>query len=385
MKVLFVIHDNKKGGAALSFLELISEIKKEHEVFVITPHKTGFLPEQLDQRGIKHMSAHYYAWLVWEPVNKVLKEIVRFAYRIANVINSLEAKRVARLLAKENFSVIHTNSSVVNFGGLLSKKMKIPHVWHIRELRESFNLMPVINEEKMGIFFKEHADCMIAISEAVGERMREWTKAEEIRVIYNGISEEYDIRKEIFPQAGSVINFLIAGNICKEKGQEDVILAANELLKEAVLNFHIYIAGNGSVETLNQMIKKLSLQEYVTILGGVKDMKELRNRMDVEIMASKLEAFGRVTIEAMRSSNPVIGTNTGGTVELVTEGRNGMLYPYGDFISLSRKMKRMIQNPELISQMGMQAYQDTHEKYTTEENAVKVLEVYEMVKRSYIR
>lgn len=381
MKILFVIHDNKKGGAAISFLELISEVRKKHEVFVLTPHKTGFLPDQLEQRGIRHMPAHYYAWLVWEPANKVLKGMLKFAYYMAIKVNVLEAKRIARLLNKEKFDLVHTNSSVVNFGGLLSKEMKIPHIWHIRELPESFNLMPVISEEKMGRFFKEYSDRIVAISKTVGNRMKEWTKSDNIKVIYNGISQEYDIKKEIFPKPGNVIRFLIAGNICKEKGQEDVILAANELCKQGNSDFHVSVAGNGNIEHLKRLTEEMNLQKHVTILGEVKDMKALRNQTDVEIMASKLEPFGRVTIEAMRASNPIIGTATGGTVELVTEGQNGVLYPYGDYVSLSERMKELILNPQLIEQMGKQAYLDVQGRFTPEQNATNILTLYEEVKR----
>lgn len=381
MKILFVIHDNKKGGASISFLEMVSQVRKQHEVFVITPHKTGFLPEQLDQMGIRHRAAHYYAWLVWRPENRIFRAAFRFIYYVANKVNVLEAGRIAYLLSKEKFDLIHTNSSVVNFGGWLSEKMHIPHVWHVREMREGINLMPVMNEKKMGVFIKEHSDCIVAISKAVGEKVREWTEAENIRVIYNGVSEEYDVKKDSYPQSGSIINFLISGNICKEKGQEDVVRAAKELCKQSIYNFHVYIAGNGNKEVLEQMIEKMDLQEYVTILGGVKDMRELRSRMNVEIMASKLEGFGRVTIEAMRASNPVIGTNAGGTAELITEGRNGLLYPYGEFTLLSEKMKEMIQSPELIARMGNQAYQDTHGKFTPEENAASILAIYRELKR----
>lgn len=46
----------------------------------------------------------------------------------------------------------------------------------------------------------------------------------------------------------------------------------------------------------------------------------MRKKIDVELVCSRSEAFGRVTIESMMSSNPVIGANTGGTKELIIEG-----------------------------------------------------------------
>ena len=39
MDILYIIHDNKKGGAAVSFLNMIEGVSKGHDVYVLTPHK----------------------------------------------------------------------------------------------------------------------------------------------------------------------------------------------------------------------------------------------------------------------------------------------------------------------------------------------------------
>lgn len=58
------------------------------------------------------------------------------------------------------------------------------------------------------------------------------------------------------------------------------------------------------------------------------------------------EAFGRVTVEAMGSGVPVIGANSGGTVELIKNKETGLLYCQGDYRDLSEKICQFIENAE---------------------------------------
>ena len=375
MKILYVIHDNKRGGAAISFLEMVSHIMKEHEVFVITPHKNGFLPEQLDLLGIRHINAHYYAWLIGKPESKLGLKIKKIIYYCLVKTNALEAKRIARKLKNEKFELVHTNSSVVNFGGLLSRELQLPHVWHVRELQESFDLEAVISERKLYQFIGNFSDTIIAISKYVEQNIKKKVVSRGIIQIYNGVAEKMLNQKHVFPKMGDTIKFLIAGNICKQKGQEDTVLAVRELSKQGVINFHLYIAGNGDICKLKESIDKYSLNECITILGEVKDMKALREEMDVEIMASELEPFGRVVVEAMKSSNPVIGAAAGGTLELIDDMDTGFLYPYGDYTALAMCMKKFIDAPELVEKLGLQAYQKMKDRFTAKENAERVMDV----------
>lgn len=388
MKILYVIHDNKQGGAAISFLELISEMKKTNEVFVLTPHKRGFVPDQLEQMGIRHRNAHYFWWFVKLSNNRWFAQCKKTIYWLAVKFGWLEAKRLSIILKKEKIDIVHTNSSVINFGGLLARNLNKPHIWHIREFaQEDFGLVPVMNFAKICSFINNYSSSVIAISKAIQIRYSKYIRPEKITMIYNGVNDKYQINREFDDINGDnqTVNFLISGKICKEKGQEDVIFACNELVKRGDNNFHLSIAGDGDSKYLQELIADFGIQSHITILGKISDMLGLRKKMDVEIVASKCEAFGRVTIEAMKMSMPVIGTNTGGTPELIEEGDTGWLFQYSDYISLSQQMQKFIDNPKILQEMGMKAYNSTLGKFTSKENAQNILKLYEgIVKQSVL-
>ena len=114
------------------------------------------------------------------------------------------------------------------------------------------------------------------------------------------------------------------------------------------------------------------------LTGFVKDMAPLLRRAHALLNCSRNEAMGRITVEAMASGLPVIGHNSGGTPELITHGRNGLLYPGGDE-ALAERMAELADNVERARALGTQALRDAVERFSVERYAEEVLEVYRSV------
>ena len=81
--------------------------------------------------------------------------------------------------------------------------------------------------------------------------------------------------------------------------------------------------------------------------GYVENTLPLIRGADVLLMCSRYDAFGRVTVEAMKLGKPVIGAKSGGTTELISEGFNGLLYTSGDHMELTGKIRYMYDHPHV--------------------------------------
>jgi len=64
-------------------------------------------------------------------------------------------------------------------------------------------------------------------------------------------------------------------------------------------------------------------------------------------MCSQNEAFGRVTVEAMRAGLPVCGTDSGGTPEIIEPGIAGLLSPAGDAHALAANLMTLESDEDL--------------------------------------
>ena len=114
-------------------------------------------------------------------------------------------------------------------------------------------------------------------------------------------------------------------------------------------------------------------------LGEVNDMKAVRKNMDIELMCAILETFGRVTVEGMRNGLLVIGSNTGGTIEIIRDKENGLLYEQGNVDSLSQILYKVYQNVKFSRKVALNGYLFSQTSFT-EENNVK--QIYEAIRET---
>lgn len=377
MNIVYFAHESRLGGANLSLLGLIEEMRRDNNVYVIVPIKTGFLVDELKKREIPYLYVHSFWWMLAPAGNTMCTFLKKNVYRVLVLYNYLCALYLSIIIKKWRVDIIHTNSSVINTGSIVAHLLKIPHVWHIREFgQEDFNFFSVWKYNRICRYINLHSDKVIAISKAIYEKFEDKIDVEKLVIIYNGIGEKYLQEKKAVKEKGDTINFLISGRISQEKGQEEAINAIKILKQKGYKNVHLYIAGPGNQSALVKLIEQKEIKDKVTFLGVVSEMCDLRKNMDVELVCSKCEAFGRVTIEAMMSSNPVIGTNTGGTKELIREGENGYLYELGNVKELAERMQFFLENPDKMSELGRKAYSFSKNRFSQKRNAELIGEVY---------
>ena len=358
-------------------LGMIDELRAENQIYVVVPIKKGFLVDELRKRKITVYHRHSFWWMLapaQTPAKTFVKKII---YSLLCLYIYLCAYSLKKIVKMRNIDVIHTNASVINTGGLLSSMTGIPHVWHIREFaQEDFDFFSVWKYEKLCNFMNNHSDKVIAVSKAIAEKFQDKIAPDKLEIVYNGVNKENKRCKTEIKGRQDTVEYLISGSIAAHKGQDTAIQAVALLVKNGYSNLHLSIAGAGDTSHLEKLINEEKLTDYVSLLGIVKDMPALRKRMDVELVCSVCEAFGRVTVEAMMSSNPVIGSNTGGTRELIEDGVTGYLYQQGNIQELADKMEILLKCPEEIRRLGENAYHFVAEDFTAERNVERILEIY---------
>jgi glycosyltransferase involved in cell wall biosynthesis len=73
------------------------------------------------------------------------------------------------------------------------------------------------------------------------------------------------------------------------------------------------------------------------------------------VHASEREPFGIVVVEAMALQKAVIATMPGGPEEIITNGENGLLVPYGDVTALATAIESLLQNQSLAGNLASAA------------------------------
>jgi glycosyltransferase involved in cell wall biosynthesis len=98
--------------------------------------------------------------------------------------------------------------------------------------------------------------------------------------------------------------------------------------------------------------------------------------MDVFALPSHSEAFSNALLEAMASGCACVGSDVGGTPELIVDGETGLLCQRGSVEDLAAKLRRLIGDAALRKQLGARAAQVTREKFGLARNLTCFSEIY---------
>ena len=387
MKVLVVTHDsNFSGGANRSLFANLCELRDKYGIdfLVLIPSKKGQLNEKLDEVGIKWISTKYFG--VVSSIRNDGKDILRrFKVIFGYYIEKFKSIIICKKIKKENIELVYTNTRLPMIGANIAKKLNVPHVVHVREFGSEKPLWG-----KWGFkTIEKHSNKIILISKALEKQFLENdVNKEKLIVSYNGI--KYEENTYIEKTINNKVDIVIVGRLVPDKGQKDAIFAIKEIIDKKLIKEEIclHIVGSSPKrmhikwyeEELKELVKELHLENNVIFEGEINNISEFRKNMDIELVCSIRETFGRVTIEAMRSSLFVIGSNTGGTVELIDDKETGLLYQQGDFIDLSQKIITAVIDKKLFKNVRKKAYNYALNNFTVEKNCE---EIYRVIKNTY--
>ena len=127
--------------------------------------------------------------------------------------------------------------------------------------------------------------------------------------------------------------------------------------------------------------RRSGLPENLSFTGSIPHSRlpELYQEADVLVNPSLSETFGITLVEAMAAEVPVVATRVGGMVEIVEEGRTGLLTESADPEALAAALTRLLDDQALRLQMGRAGRERVVQLFSWEKVAGSLLEVYKSV------
>ena len=89
-------------------------------------------------------------------------------------------------------------------------------------------------------------------------------------------------------------------------------------------------------------------------------------QLDLLVLPSRYDSFGRVLLEAMQQQTPVIGSDLYGIREIIDHNENGILVPYDDDTALFSAMERILTDREFVSRLKKNAMKTVKNKFNIE-------------------
>jgi lipopolysaccharide heptosyltransferase II len=355
MKVLQILPELRVGGVETGTVDFARYLVEHgHEAIVVS--KGGDLVTDLTSAGGKHYQ-----------LNVKEKNLLTMFWAM---------RKLEDILIKEKVDIVHARSRVPAWIAYFAcRKTRTPFITTCHGYYSKHPFSRVMGWSKL----------VIVPSQVIGHHMIEdfGVLPENIRCIPRSV----DLRKFDIPrddsQSKARPTIAIVGRITPLKGHE-YFLRAMAVVVRAMPYVKIWVIGDAPAEKesykegLLALTKHLGLNEHVEFLGSRKDIPQLLVQVDVLVLSTVTqESFGRVILEAQAAGVPVVATRVGGVVELIDEGKTGLLVSPKEPEEMAQAVIKILKDRTLARQMVEQAKAKILSRYTLEHMASQTLKVYQ--------
>ncbi len=179
------------------------------------------------------------------------------------------------------------------------------------------------------------------------------------------------------PQSELGSYILFVGRLQKIKGV-NFLLDAFKKLSSRFEKFKLVIVGDGEeLENLKKQAQELGLGERVVFKGKL-TLEQTRDEMKncyCLVLPSLTEGLGRVLIEAGALAKPLIGSRTGGIVDLIIPEKNGFLTEPGKTNDLIEKLSILLDSKEKAQKMGRESRRMMAENFSNQKYIAHYLQM----------
>ena len=166
-----------------------------------------------------------------------------------------------------------------------------------------------------------------------------------------------------------IFSRLVAG-----KGHS-LLFRALQQVKKAGVDFHLWVVGGGEREQLEKEAQELELAGESTFTGFQTDVVSCMAGVDVVCLPSEKEPFGYVVLEGMALGKAVLASASGGPLEILADGKDGVLLSPKDPKAWASAIINLAGNAGKREELGNAARQSVKEKFSLERMISRFLEI----------
>lgn len=274
------------------------------------------------------------------------------------------------LVQRVSPDVVISNTAAMISGRRLARVMGVPHVQIVREIFGS--------KLERAAFARivSRSDSLVFVSEAALEQFAPRLRKPS-HVIPSGAEL---VHTTVTPRSHDTgpLRIVCVGRINAWKGQDTLLRAASRLNANGTpILVRIvggeYGGGDEMTRALRLLADELGIDGVTEFVGEVPDATPHYEWADISVTPSKrAEPFGKVVIEAMNASRPVVATAAGGPAEVLADGAGGRLFPPDDDEGLANAIIEL-SDEETWLVASRQAF-DKSSEYSATRSAERIIE-----------
>ena len=374
-KILYISHSGELQGAGIALINIIKgvTVTHEYEPIVVMPQE-GVMSEILTRLGVRCYIIPYYNEII--PYLESFRQYLFFLPKIllCLISNVMAKKKLKKIIIQEAPVLIHTNSGVIHIGYRVAKELKIPHVWHLREIQgKQTRYCPLYGLTEFKDELQDGNIC-ISISNAVKDYYNIRTFNE---VIYDGVFSKSAFVKPNCNYEGPPY-FLYVGGLQQSKGFFDALEAFNVVACNN-RNCELWLAGVDNVG-FNRIISNHPYMNRIKYLGIRSDILQLMANSLAVLVLGYNEGFGFTLVETILSKSVAIARNQAGLKEQMDNAKielgGELALRFNNNDELAKQMESVLSNNFVLAEKEV-SFNYVYEHYSLERNIEKLLKLYQ--------
>lgn len=357
MRILHVTSARNFGGGEKHLTDLCRGLKdRGHEIFAAVRARENLWRDRLD----------------FLPDERILQ------IPLKNSLDVFSAAKLAKSARLEKIEIIHAHLArdypLAALAARFYPEAKFVLTRHV--------LFPL---KKVHKILLGNLDRAIAVSAPVAETLREIFPPEKIALIPNGIDIETfsggarDFSGESENELGRDFRFqndisfdarlvVTVGELKTLKGQEDFVIAANEIARKNPSAHFLIVGRDHSFDQsfrrkLKRLVRVFQIEDRFTFLEWVEDTRPLLAAADCFVSASHTESFGLAILEAMAAGTAIAATETEGAAQLIENDFSGKLVPLKNPLALAEAVDEILSNEAASRLFGRNAQKFAAENF----------------------
>lgn len=388
MRVLYVSHTAQISGGERSLLGLLGALPES-----LQPHLAA--PEGPLQRAVQALGVPVTS--ITGTAGSLRLHPLHTPRAIAEIeLAALQVRRAARRAQAE---IIHANSIRAGIELGLAPAPRTAggkpaaRIVHVRDCLPA----GVLTSATMRLIAAT-ASTVVANSHYTARSVRAAAPGARVEVVYNAVDlarfdpvriDRTATRAALDDVRGGELLLGVVAQLSPWKGQDTAIEALSRLRADGI-DAHLLLIGSAKfvarstrydneayLRRLQAMAAAAGVGDRVSFLGEREDVPELISALDVLLLPSWEEPFGRALIEAMALEVPVIATTVGGPAEILDDAREGLLRPPRDARAWAQAIADLARDPERRVQMGRCGRERVEQSFTIAKHVAAMLDVYE--------
>jgi alpha-maltose-1-phosphate synthase len=230
----------------------------------------------------------------------------------------------------------------------------------------------------------ETADRVIAVSAQMREDILRHFAVDpaKVVVIHNGIDPERfrrTERRDALERRGVRSPYvLFVGRITDQKGIFHLLEAARKLPPDVQV---VLCAAAPDTPEIEQRLRRTVAEQpnvlWIAEMVPVEEVIQLYSHAAVFVCPSVYEPFGLINLEAMACETPVVASAVGGILEVVEDGRTGLLVPPARPDDLAAAIRRVLDDSSFARALGQAGRRRVEERFSWASVAERTEQVYQ--------